>query len=505
MKTISYYFITAVTGVSLLTQGCVPQLPANLLNKHTPMAAPETFPDYGQKEEATDNPSKESTVSVKQDWHVFFKDPHLKSLITTALENNQELNILQQEIAIAKNEVKARRGEYLPRLGLDANYEYEKVGKHTSQGINDEQAEVPEKLHNRSAGLVSSWEVDIWSKLRNAAKSASYEYLASIEGRKFAITQLVAEIASTYYELLALDNQLQILTTYTDTLKRAQEVVELQQQAAKATSLAVKRFAAEVLKSQSLQYDIKQRIALTENRLNMLAGRLPQPVERASTMLIEVKFPPVAAGVPASLLENRPDIKKASLELEAAKLNVKSVKARFYPSLSIDAGLGYESFRAEHFFETPGSLFYNAAAGITAPLLNRMAIEADYLSANSSQVQAIYEYERTFLQAYADVANQLASIANLDKVYTLKTDQVHTLDDSLDIADTLFKAARIDYLEILLIQRDFLETRMEQVETKQKQLLAYTSLYRSLGGGWQQPETGQPIQAKGTKETAPQN
>jgi multidrug efflux system outer membrane protein len=480
MTRIASPLTVSLLSAALLLQACAPTLPDALRNKPTMTAVPEAFPDYGPYPAS----SAEEAIAVNQDWHSFFDDPHLVTLIETALEHNQELNILKQEIAIANNEVTARRGEYLPSLGLGAGYDYEKVGEFTSQGVNDEQAGVSKRLHNRHVGLVASWEVDIWSKLRNAKKSAYYEYLASIEGRKFATTQIIAEIANSYYELLALDNQLAIIKDYIDTLQKAQEVVNWQKQAAKTTSLAVKRFAAEVLKSKSKLYEVQQAIVVTENRLNALVGRLPQPIARSSEPLTEITPQMADIRVPTDLLENRPDIKEASLALQAAELNVQSVKARFYPSLSIDAALGYEAFNSGHFLESPASLFYNIAAGLTSPLLNRMAIKADYFSANSRQIQAIYEYERTFIHAYTDVANQLASIHNLDKTYQLKSGQVNALSESLDIADTLFKAARIDYLETLLTQRDYLETRMEQIETRQQQFSAHIALYKALGGGW---------------------
>ena len=189
-------------------------------------------------------------------------------------------------------------------------------------------------------------------------------------------------------------------------------------------------------------------------------------------------------GLPSQLLENRPDVKQAELEIEAAKLDVKSTRAAFYPSLTIDAAAGYRSFNAEHLIATPESLFYGIAAGLTAPLLNRKAIEAQYRSANARQIQAVFIYERTLLRAFIDVVNQLAVITNLGKSYTLQEQQVDTLAHAVDVSIILFESARADYLEVLLTRRESLEAQVDLIETKKRQWMAMITVYQALGGGW---------------------
>ncbi len=458
---------------------CAPQLDET--DKQSSLRVPEQFASASQEQPA------QNAVQPDMPWQEFFADETLQQLIGAALKQNRELKILEQRIAIAQNEVQARTGEYLPKVDVVAGYEYEKVGEFTSQGVNDEQAGVSERLRIHRIGFNASWEVDIWNRMRNAAKAAHMEFLASQEARHYAITQLVSEVAHEYYELKALDMQRTILAEYIDTLSKARQVVEWQMQAARATSLAVKRFDAEVLKNKTRQTELNQRITLTENNLNVLLGQLPETITRNNADITEMMPLPVNAGLPVALLENRPDIKQVTLELEAAKLNVQSAKARFYPSLTLDASIGYEAFNAAHFLSSPESLFYNAAAGIAAPLLNRMAIEADYRSANSKQIQAVYEYEQTFINAFTEVNNQLAVIGNTNTMYELKEQEIQTLTDSLNIADILFKAARIDYLETLLTQRDYLDARLELVEMKKNQFQAYVTLYKALGGGWREP------------------
>lgn len=439
---------------------------------------------------ATYNGSQDSTNTAKIKWREFFTDPYLAALIDTALSNNQELNIVLQEINIARNEVRARKGEYLPFLSLDGVAGMEKVARYTRPGsveVNSEIApgeEFPDPLPDFLVAANFSWQVDIWKKLRNARKSAMLRYLATTEGKNFMVTHLIAEIAISYYELMALDNQMDILRKNIEIQQNALEIVKLEKLAAKVTELAVRRFEAEVLKNQSRIYHLQQSIIETENKINFLVGRFPQPIPRNSASFIDLIPAPIQAGIPSQLLQNRPDIRQAELELEGSKLDVKVARANFYPSLDISAAVGLEAFKAGYLFSKPQSVLYGLAGGLMAPVVNRNAIKAYYYSANAKQQQAVYNYERTILNAYIEVANQLSNIVNMRNSYDLRSQQVQALTQSIDISTRLFKSARADYMEVLLTQRDALESKFELIETKMQQMHAVVNIYQALGGGW---------------------
>jgi NodT family efflux transporter outer membrane factor (OMF) lipoprotein len=358
------------------------------------------------------------------------------------------------------------------------------VGRYTSQGQADEHTGVAPDLQNYSFGLYATWEIDIWRRLRNSMDAARYRYLASQEGLNFMVTRLVAEIASRYYELIALDRQLEIVRSNVELQQNALEMVRLQQQAAQVTMLAVRRFEAQLRGFQSQQFEITQRIVETENQLNLLVGRFPQHVERSSEDFLNREPSAVHAGVPAQLLENRPDVRRAELELRAAALDVAAARARFYPALHLDAGLGYQSFDATRLLATPDSILYSLFAGVMAPLLNRNGITAEYYSSNSRQMQAVLRYERTVLSAYVDVNTGLNMLRNLSQSYAMKAQQVEHLTESVQISTLLFNSARADYLEVLTARRDLMEAQVNLVETKQRQLTATVTLYQALGGGW---------------------
>ncbi|MCW3466376.1 TolC family protein [Chitinophaga nivalis] len=436
------------------------------------------------------NHSQDTSNTSRIRWNEYFTDTHLIALIDTALQNNQELHITWQEIEIARNEVRARKGEYLPFVGIRGGVGLDKVARYTNTGAFEANTEIkpgkemPDPLPDYQLGIYANWELDIWHKLHNAQKAAVARYLSTVEGRNFVITNLVAEIANSYYELLALDNQLEIVNKNIAIQQNALEIVKLEKVSARVTELAVRKFEAEVLKTQSLQYDIQQQITETENRINFLLARSSQPILRDGQRFNELIPAVVHGGIPSQLLANRPDIRQAELALTAARLDIKVAKAQFYPSLSISAAIGYRAFNPSYLLKTPESILYSLAGDLVAPLVNRNAIKATYSSANARQIQAVYNYERTILHAYFEVANQLAKINNLEKSYDLKSKQVAALTQSINISNDLFKSARADYMEVLMTQRDALESKFELIETKKQQLNAMVNIYQALGGGW---------------------
>ncbi|MEY4433592.1 MAG: hypothetical protein RLZZ44_1726 [Bacteroidota bacterium] len=434
--------------------------------------------------------SKDTATMATLQWHSFFKDKNLVDLIEVALQNNQELAITLQEIEIAKNDIRVRKGALLPSIGLGAGAGVEKVGRYTSQGAGDASTEItpghefPEALQDYKLAAYAHWEVDIWKKLRNSKKAAISRYLATVEGKNFVITNLIAEIASSYYELLAYDSQLEIVRQNIEIQKNALEIVKIQKEAARATELAVQKFEAEVFTSSSMEFDILQKIKETENKINFLLARYPQEIKRDKASLVSTLPSQLKAGIPSQLLANRPDIKQAELQLEAAKLDVKVARAEFYPSLDISASLGFNAFKSSYLFKTPESLLYSLVGDVAAPLINRNAIKAEFKSANARQLQALFNYERTVLNAYLEVATQLSKIENLQKSFGLKTQQVGALDRSISVSNDLFKSARVDYFEVLMTQRDALESKLELVETQKELINASVYIYRDLGGGW---------------------
>lgn len=478
MSKFKLYQYGVAVGLCLAVAGCKAPA-AETATTSTPV--PEAF-GIAKAQDTT------NTSTVK--WNEFFKDQNLVDLIDVALKNNQELNMTLQEIEIAKNDIRVRKGLLLPTVGVRAGAGVEKVGRYTSQGAGDATTEIkpgvetPDPLGDFTIAAYANWEVDIWKKLRNSKKAAVNRYLATVEGKNFVVTNLIAEIADSYYELLALDSQLDIVKQTITLQSNALEIVKIQKQAARATELGVKKFEAEVLTSKSLEFNILQQIKENENKINFLLGRYPQEIKRTNSNFLTLLPASVSAGMPSQLLMNRPDVKQAELELVAAKLDVKVARAEFYPSLDISAAFGVQAFKPSYLFTFPESILYSLAGDLAAPLINRNAIKAEFSSANARQLQALYNYDKTILNAYLEVSNQLSKIDNLQKSYDLKSQQVDALNTSIEVSNDLFKSARVDYFEVLMTQRDALESKLELIDTKKEQLNAAVHVYRDLGGGW---------------------
>jgi NodT family efflux transporter outer membrane factor (OMF) lipoprotein len=419
----------------------------------------------------------------------FFNDPVLTGLIDQGLAGNQELKILAQDIEIANNEVLRRSGAYLPFLtigggaGLNKWSLYTLNGSDNVEGITPTGGGFPQPLPNFLVSTDLSWQIDIWRQLRNARDAAGLRYLATAEGRNYVITRLTAEIAENYYNLMALDARIENLDRIIAFQEQSLEIAKAQKEAAQGTELGVQRFVAEVRKNQSQKLIIKQDIIQTENRINFLLGRFPEAVQRSPVDFYKLNLHALSLGVPAELLQNRPDVRQAERELAAAGLDISVARADFYPKAMITSGVGWEAFNTRYLFITPDSLIYSVAGNLVAPLINKRAIQAEYKNANARQLQACYNYQRVVLNAFTEVVNRISKVQNYTRSLEIKMQQLEALEASVDFANKLFQAARVEYIDVLFAQRDLADARMVVIDTKQEQLSGIVNTYQALGGG----------------------
>jgi outer membrane protein TolC len=420
----------------------------------------------------------------------FYNDPLLTGYLQQGLSNNRELKILEQEVQIAAYEVLSRQGSFLPFVSFGAGAGLEQMSSYTlpGAGVHDDPYQagkfLPNALPNYQAGLNLNWQLDIWRQLRNSRDAAIQRYIAASEKRNGFVTRLVAEIAANYYGLLALDGRIQTLDAIIQLQEQSLQVSELKREQARGTALPVQRFLAEVRKNQSQKMIIYQEIIEAENRINFLMNRYPQPVERKAAGFIDLNIHALGVGLPPQLLQYRPDVRQAERELAAAGLDVKSARARFFPTLNLTGGMGYEAFNPSYFF-MPGAIASNIAGNLTSPLINKKAIQAEYLSANARQLESVYNYQRVILNAYTEVINFLSLAENYRRSIEIKKQQVLALEESVEAATKLRINAfpGIDYMDVLFAQRDLMDARMVLIETKRQQLIAVVNAFQALGGG----------------------
>ena len=234
-------------------------------------------------------------------------------------------------------------------------------------------------------------------------------------------------------------------------------------------------------------YDIllhEYLFTLCENNINFLLGRYPQTINRNKTELIkELPFKPTV-GIPSNLLKNRPDIKQAEFDLMASKADVKAAKAAFYPSLNINGSIGFQAFKAGLLFTNPQSMAYSLLGNLVAPLLNRSAIKAEFKTANAMQQEALFNYQKTILNGYVEVYNEVAKINSLEKIVDFKTKQVNTLTQAIETSSDLFKTGNASYIEVLMAQTGSLDAKLQLIDAKKRQYNALVDIYKALGGGW---------------------
>lgn len=442
----------------------------------------------GQPPSAAQAPDKTASFTGVSQWRKHFTDPRLQTLTDKALNNNRDLKIALQRIEMAKAQVTAARGMLAPKVSGVAGAGIQRFGLYTMDGAGNSTTPiydgriVPRDIQDYNVGLQSSWEIDLWGKLRSKKASATAHLLATVEGRNLVQTQLIAELATAYYELLALDAEIINIDETIKIQRDALETVQTQKQAGAANELAVQQFEALLFNLQGMRLDTQQQIVEQEGVICSLLGDPSRPIARSRASLMHSALPQISSSVPADLLKNRPDIRRAEFELAASKADVKAARAAFLPSVSINGVLGLQAFRSNLLLNVH-SATYSALGGLVAPLINRKAIQAEFDHASASQLEALSSYQQSIVNGYVEVHNQLAFIRILKDLQALKSKEVHLLNESVSTAADLFRTRRATYIEVLNAQQNALKARLQLIGVTKRQFQVQANLYRALGGG----------------------
>jgi NodT family efflux transporter outer membrane factor (OMF) lipoprotein len=438
--------------------------------------------------------SPDSASVATLPWREFFGDKNLIGLIDTALQANPDLRTAIQRIEIARASLQVQRGALLPTINGVASAGVEKFGDYTLNGIGNYDTNLSPNIEGRQRipnptpdfffGLRSSWELDIWGKLRQRRKAAYLRLLATEKGRHLVETSLVAEVARLYFNLLGLDNELSVLNKNQLLQERALEIVKIQKRAGRANELAVQQFTAQLLRTRSLEAETQQRIVASENELNRLLGRYPQRITRGLPILQQPLPAQVQAGLPTTMLLRRPDVQQAELEMVAARADVAAARAAFLPSLTLTPFVGVNAYRASVLFNTPGSLAYGLLAGLSGPIINRNGLKADYRRSAAEQQIAYNDYQKAVQTGFEEVTTNLRGLGNYQRVFELQQQEVDALNKAVSISDDLYKANYASYLEVVTAQRNVLDAELNLTNTRRQQFLLLIDLYRALGGGW---------------------
>jgi multidrug efflux system outer membrane protein len=407
----------------------------------------------------------------------------LQALIKEALSGGN----LDLRIAVARVE------EARARAGIARSFLYPEVnvtGGYTARGASSSEDEDDTTTQSGSAGFRLSWEIDLFGRLRRERDAATAIALATEQARRGVIVTLIGDIAANYFLLRELDLQLLIAR---ETLRINDETVVYfrnRLEGGVANRLELDRIQANRSRTAAAIPDIEQRIALVENLLSFLLGRPPGTLTRDALRPDEMLPPAIPPGLPAQLLERRPDVMQAEQLLVAANANVGAAKAAFYPTISLTGFLGGVSNDLTQFLGGTGGI-WALGANIFQPVFQGGRLRRNLEAQQARFEGALSEYRRSALNAYREVADSLITIQKLAEQRVQWEEGVTALTDAAVLARERYDSGLASYIEILTADEELFAQQLLLAQTRGAELRARASLYRALGGGWQ-PEPEQP-------------
>jgi multidrug efflux system outer membrane protein len=504
-----------------------------------PYGRPET-PTTGLYRDAA---TADTTSLANRPWQQLFTDPLLQKLITEGLANNRNLQVADARIAQAQALLAQSRAAFLPSLNGRATTTLSRTGGSfvgtgvggsttttggttggtigggttgggttgggtigggttgggttgggttggtttggtTGTTTTDQSTIVTGgAAHQYLLGLSSSWEADVWGKLRSTKRSYAASVRQSEAYRRVVQTQLIADIADNYYSLLALDAQLDITRQTVQNRIRDVEVMKLLLEGDVVTGAAVvqseaNRYAAEVTIP-----DLQRSTREAENLLATLLGRPPGSIER-STLASQAAAPPLLTGVPSQLLRNRPDVQQAEFAFESSFEATNAARTYFYPSFTVTANGGLTTSTIENLF-SPTAVFASLVGGLAQPIFSQGINRSRLARSQALQQEYLYTYQQTMFVAGQEVSNALFSYQSATEKAGIRAHQLDALNKAVDYTQELLRAGFANYTEVLTAQQSLLQAQLNGVNDQLQQRQAVTDLYHALGGGWQ--------------------
>jgi len=470
--------LVAIALVAALASGCAvgpnysrPEMPAPPAHRF--------FEGEAQAQSIADTP-----------WWVVVKDPQLQALIREAIANNLDLRTATARVAEARAQYGIARSFLFPEVGVAGGYSAQQASRNSEppQGT-----AAGKTYQNWSAGFPLSWEIDLFGRIRREKQAAFAAYLATEEGRRAALITLVADVASTYLFLRELDLQLDVARRTVRTNEETVQYYEKRLQGGVSNRLEVDRAVANRARTAVVIPQIEQQIGVTENALCLLLGRPPGPIERGGPMTNDQSAPEVPVGLPASLLERRPDVVAAEQLLVASNANVGAAKALFFPTISITGLLGTVSSEFSNLLKADANV-WQVSPSLFAPIFQGGRIRRNYDAAKARFEQAAAQYQKAALNSYREVANAIVTVKKLGEARLELEDGVEALTNAAALSRSRYDAGLASYLEILNADQQLFDQELQLAQVRGEEMRAFVELYRALGGGWQVEPGSAPVQ-----------
>jgi NodT family efflux transporter outer membrane factor (OMF) lipoprotein len=467
MKTKLKYNIIAIVILALMMESCF------------------TAKTYERPQLKTDNLYRTETVLTDStslgdlSWDKLFTDPILQGYIKKGLQNNLDIRIAMQNIAAAQAYMKQGKAGYQPTFGLGADWTHQELSKNTQLGAlaTDRSTDQYQLVGNLS------WEADIWGKIRSNKRAANASYLQTIAANQAVQTQLISDIAASYYELMALDAQLKVVDSTLDNRVKSIDVIKSLKEAGNVNEVGVKQTEAQLYTTQLIREDLKNNIVLLENTLSILLGEVPAKLERG-TLENQKMTADITLGIPAMALRKRPDVIAAEYNLISNFELTNVAKSDFYPTFKVTATGGFQSTDLNNWFSA-NSLFANIVTGLTQPIFNQRQIRTRYEVAKANQEKAYLQFQQSLLNAGKEVSDALQQYNNETQKLTIRIKQVDALQKAAAYSDELLTYGLVNYYEVLTAKDDALNTQLNLIDNQYRQYNAIIMLYKALGGGWQ--------------------
>ncbi len=410
-------------------------------------------------------------------WTAVFEDPLLQGYIQKGLENNLDVRIALQNIQITEQYLQQGKAGYYPTLSATAGFTRTKNSPNSQFGRLFSE---PIEQFQLSGSL--SWEADIWGKIRSNKRAAQAAYLQSTAAHRAIKTRLIASMATTYYQLLALDKQAVIAELTLDSRHRGLEAIQALKGAGQVSEVAVKGAEAQVYSTEIILIDLRKNIRLLENSFCLLMGEAPHEIARGRLDAQELN-PALQTGVPSTLLANRPDVMQSEYALVNAFELTNVARASLYPTLSLGGNGGFQSLQIETWLSS-SSLFSQLLANLSQPLINGRRLKTQLRVSQARQQQAALDFQKSLLIAGREVSDALYDLQAQTAIATARAQEVAALSLAEDFSEELLTNGLANYLEVLTARQNALSTELRYVDAQYGRLRALVELYRALGGGW---------------------
>ena len=427
----------------------------------------------------TDALPKDSLSMANLSWKEIFTDAVLQKHIAKALENNLDIRIALQNIASAEAYLKQSKAAYQPTISVGPDYSFNTSSLNTQFG-----QIVGERRYINQFDITANlgWELDLWGKLKGQEKAQYAAYLSSVAAHQNVKSNLVASIATAYYQLLAFDEQKKIFSNTIEIRKKNLETTKALKEAGIVSEVAVQQSEALVYNAEASLVTLDVQIQLLENTISLLMGEPSHEIERTSLSTQNFALN-TDLGYPSALLANRPDVKQAEFNLINAFELTNAAKAQFYPSLRITGSTGVQSVDIDKLF-SGNSVFANVLVGLAQPILNKRQIRTNYEVSLANQEKAYLNFRKTILNAGNEVSDALKMYNAQDQFIAFKKKELSAYDKSVEFSQELVNYGMANYLEVLNANVNKLNAEINIANAQYSKLQAGVELYRALGGGW---------------------